>query len=163
MVSEHCFRRASPRVDRDSVVIERNVPEGYGAQTFLKIFFDLAARKVLKTILLDNPTARVVRVQATENGVCASVKTSETAFVSCGDETGQTIVAQLGPSGNLPDPVHPLSDSYRSPIPAPLPQSTYEQFAQARPQRVRDGYSRASTIDERVGGHQIVVNIIAQT
>jgi len=150
------FSARGARVDRDSVVIERNVPEGYGAQTFLKIFFDLAARKVLKTILLDNPTARVVRVQATENGVCASVKTSETAFVSCGDETGQTIVAQLGPSGNLPDPVHPLSDSYRSPIPAPLPQSTYEQFAQARPQRVRDGYSRASTIDERVGGHQIV-------
>jgi len=58
---------------------------------------------------------------------------------------------------NLPDAVsHPLSDSRPSPIPEPLPQSTYDQFAQARPQRVRDGYSRASTIDERVGAQQVV-------
>ncbi|PYS06533.1 MAG: hypothetical protein DMG17_32260 [Acidobacteria bacterium] len=32
------FSARVARVDRDSVVIERNVPEGYGAQTFLKIF-----------------------------------------------------------------------------------------------------------------------------
>ena len=70
----------------------------------------------------------------------------------------QTIVAQLGPSGNLPDPLqHPLSDSYRSPIPEPLPQSTYEQFARARPERVRNGYTRNSTnIDERIGAIQVV-------
>jgi hypothetical protein len=145
------------RVDRSSVVIERNRDDyGFSAPA-LKIFFDLAARKVLKTIILDNSTAMVVRVQQSENRACASVKIRETAFVSCGDEVSQTIVAQLGPPGNLPDPIlHPLSDSYRSPVPERLPQSTYDQFAQARPQRVRDGYSRASTIDERVGGHQVV-------
>ena len=152
------FSARVARVDRSSVVIERNVAGDYGLSSpFLKFFLDLAGRKVLKTIAFDNPTASVVRLQPIENRVCASVKTSETAFVSCGNEVAQTIVAQLGPSGNLPDPVsHPLSDSYRSPIPVPLPQSTYDQFAQARPQRVRDGYSRASTIDERVSAHQVV-------
>jgi len=132
------FSARVTRVDRNSVVIERNVDSDYAGQTSLKFFFDLAARKVLKVIALDNPTASVVRVQAIENRVCASVKTSETAFVSCGDEASQTIDVQLGPSGNVPDPVsHPLSDSYRSPISEPLPQSTYDQFARARPQRVR--------------------------
>ena len=151
------FSARVTRVDRNSVVIERNVDSDYAGQTSLKFFFDLAARKVLKVIALDNPTASVVRVQAIEIRVCASVKTSETAFVSCGDEASQTIDVQLGPSGNVPDPVsHPLSDSYRSPISEPLPQSTYDQFARARPQRVRDGYNRNSTIDERVGGHQVV-------
>jgi hypothetical protein len=35
-----------------------------------------------------------------EENVYASVETSETAFVSCGDEAGQTVVAQIGPPGN---------------------------------------------------------------
>jgi hypothetical protein len=146
------------RVDRSSVVIERNPADDYGiASSSLKFFFDLAARRVLKTVTVDNPAARVVRIQLGGNRVCASVKTSETAFVSCGDEGGQTIVAQLGPPGNLPDPVSdPLSDSYRAPIPEPIPQSTYDEFARARPQRVRDGYIRGSKIEERVGGYQVV-------
>jgi len=150
------FSARVARLDRNSVVIERNVGEDSGGQPSLKFFFDLVARKVLKIIAL-GPPARVVRLQTIESRVCASVKTRETAFVSCGDEASQSIVAQLGPSGNLPDPVlDPLSDSYRSPIPLPLPQSTYDQFARARPQRVRDGYGRGSTIDERVGAHQVV-------
>jgi hypothetical protein len=150
------FSARVARVDRSSVVIERNVADDYGLSSpSLKFFLDLAGQKVLKTVALS--TASVVRLQPIENRVCASVKTSETAFVSCGNEVAQTIVAQLGPPGNLSDPVsHPLSDSYRSPIPEPLPQSTYDQFAQARPQRVRDGYIRGSTIDERVSAHQVV-------
>jgi hypothetical protein len=152
------FSARVARVDRSSVVIERNVASDYGLSSpSLKFFFDLASRTVRKTIILDSPTPSVVGIQAMDNRTCASVKTGETAFVSCGDGVAQTIVAQLGPARNLPDPVsHPLSNSYRSPIPEHLPQSTYDQFAQARPQRVRDGYSPGSTIDERVGAHQLV-------
>jgi hypothetical protein len=146
------------RLDRSSLVIERNVASDYGSSSpSLKFFFDLTRRRVLKTIVLDNPPPSVVRIQPVENRMCASVKTSERAFVSCGDEVAQTIVAQLGPPANLPDPVaHPVSDSRPSPIPEPLPQSSYDQFAQARPQRVRDGYSRGSTIKERIGAHQVL-------
>src|SRR5439155_14888370 len=112
----------------------------------MKFFFDLTARKTLKTIEFD-PSVRVTRLQLIDNRVCASVKDEETAFVSCGDEDGQTIVAQLGPSANLPEPLrYPPSDSYRSPIPEPLPQSTYDQFARARPERVRNGYIRNATV-----------------
>lgn len=39
----------------------------------------------------------------------------------------------------------------------PLPQSSYDEFAQARPARVRDGYRRQDTIiDETIGPWQIV-------
>jgi len=152
------FSARVARVDRTSVVIERNVPGDYGiASPSLKFFLDLTSRKVLKTVPFDNPAASVVSLQLAGNRVCANVKTRKTAFASCGDEAGQTIVAQLGPPGNLPDPgSHPLSDSYRSPISEPLPQSTYDEFARARPQRVRDGYTRDSKIDERVGVYQAV-------
>src|SRR5262249_30141629 len=85
------------------------------------------------------------------------VKTEDTAFASCGDATRQTVVAQLGPPANLPDPVsHPLSLSYHSPLPVSLPQSSYDEFARARPARVKDGYGRESTIDERVGAYQTI-------
>jgi hypothetical protein len=121
---------------------------------YLTLLMSLFLIQVEPTVGTVSP---VVRLQAVDNSVCASVKTREIAFASCGDAVTQTIVAQLGPSSNLPEPIsHPLSDSYRSPIPEPLPQSTYDQFAGARLQRVRDGYGRGSTIDERVGGHQVV-------
>jgi hypothetical protein len=121
---------------------------------YLTLLMSLFLIQVEPTVGTVSP---VVRLQAVDNNVCASVKTREIAFASCGDAVTQTIVAQLGPSSNLPEPIsHPLSDSYRSPIPEPLPQSTYDQFAGARLQRVRDGYGRGSTIDERVGGHQVV-------
>ena len=41
-------------------------------------------------------------------------------------------------------------------FPSRYPQSTYDEFARARPQRVRDGYTRGSKIDERVGGYQTI-------
>lgn len=38
-----------------------------------------------------------------------------------------------------------------------IPQSTYRDFARARPRRVLDGYNeRSTTIDERIGPHQTV-------
>jgi hypothetical protein len=148
------FSARVARVDRGSLVIERNVANDYGLSSpSLKFFFDLTRRAVLKTIVLDNPTPYVVRIQPIQNRMCASVKTSESAFVSCGDEAVQTIVAQLGPAANLPDR---LSDSDSSLIPEPLPQSSYDQFALARPQRVRDGYGLNSTIKERAGAYQVL-------
>src|SRR5260370_11640541 len=101
--------------------------------------------------------ASVVRLQPTADRVCAYVKAGESAFASCGDEASQTIVAQLGPSDNLPEPLaYPLSDSH-SPIPEPLPQSTYDEFARARPDRGRNGYTRNGTnIDERISAHQVI-------
>ena len=58
------FSARVARVDRTSVVIERNVPGDYGiASPSLKFFLDLTSRKVLKTVPLDNPAASVVRLQ----------------------------------------------------------------------------------------------------
>jgi len=143
------------RVDNRSAVVQRSVSDYGIAHTSLKFFFDLAARKLLKVVEFD-PRASVVRIQPSENGVCAHVRTGETAFTSCGDEHTQVITAQMGPADNLPELRHPLLDA-ASPIPEPLPQSTYDHFARARPDRVRDGYTREGTeIDERVGAHQPV-------
>jgi len=36
----------------------------------------------------------------------------------------------------------------------PLPQSTYQEFARARPARVRDGYDKDSKLEERIGAWQ---------
>src|SRR5438093_112813 len=58
------FSARVARVDRSSVVIERNGTGDYGiASPSLKYFLDLTARRVLKTVPLDNPAASVVRVQ----------------------------------------------------------------------------------------------------
>ena len=87
----------------------------------MKFFFDLAARKLLRVTEFD-PLMKVTRLHLIDGSVCSSVKGEESAFVSCGDQAKQRIVAQLGPSANLPYPTaHPLADSYRSPIPDPLP------------------------------------------
>jgi hypothetical protein len=143
------------RLDKDSVVLQRIDADGL-PQSSLKLFFDLNARRLLKTIAFE--PVKVVRLQVNEGRVCASVKAAEVAFVSCGGETSQSVIAQLGPAGNLPEVrEHPSSQMYPSPLAQPVPQSTYDQFAKARPGRVRDGYSRRSTqIREVVGAFQVV-------
>jgi len=111
---------------------------------------------MLKTIAFDNPTASLVRLQPARNRVCASVKTRETRLCHAGNEVAQTIVAQLGPSSNLPDAVsHPLSDSRPSPIPEPLPQSL-RSILRSRRSACETATAGLSTIDERVGAHQVV-------
>src|SRR5262245_28779729 len=117
------------RVDGNSVVIARTNSDHYGiSQPSLKFFFDLAALKLLKTITFD-PSVRVTQLKLIDNRVCATVKAGEIAFVSCGDEAAQKIEAQLGASENVPEPIDPLSELFRSPIPVRIPQSTYDQFA----------------------------------
>jgi hypothetical protein len=144
------------RVDNRSVVIERKAWDYAVAEKSLKLFFDLTSRRVLKTIAFD-PAVSVVSLRSAEDRVCATVVAGETTFASCGDEDHQTIVTQFGSVGSLPEHVlDPLSPSYRSPLPEPLPQSAYDQFAKARPGRVRDGYSQDVTeIRERVGGYEV--------
>src|SRR5215475_5610470 len=59
------------RVDRGSLVIERNVTDDYGIPSpSLKFFFDLTGRTVLKTIVLDNPMPSVVRIQPMQKRMC---------------------------------------------------------------------------------------------
>ena len=54
------------------------------------------------------------------------------------------------------DPGRPMPPRYPDPPPiAPLPQSTYDQFAAARPRRVSDGYVRGHTTIEEIAGPRV--------
>jgi hypothetical protein len=97
-------------------------------------------------------------LQLVESRVCARVNTGDVAFVSCGDEAHQAIDPGLAPGDSMPEwEQHPLSGTARSPIPAPLPQSTPEEFARRRRERTRGGYTPDVTqIQEQVGAHHVV-------
>jgi hypothetical protein len=157
-IGELCARVA--RVDSRSVVIERRVSDYGIPETSLKVFFDLAGRRVIKSVAFA-PSISAQRLDVIENRVCARVKAGDAAFMSCGDETRQTINPQLAPAGMPEWEQHPLSASDRSPLPKPVPQSTYDEFARRRPERVRQGYTRDSaSIQEQVGPHQVVADRI---
>ncbi|MDX2181326.1 MAG: hypothetical protein SFV18_17155 [Bryobacteraceae bacterium] len=55
----------------------------------------------------------------------------------------------------------PYERPAESKLPVALPQSSYDQFAAARPKRVKNGYTREFTlIEERIGPHQYVDGVL---
>jgi hypothetical protein len=124
------------RIDRSSVVIRS--ADDYGATgTYIKLFFDLASKKELKRIEFKNTDLS----QIPDSDVQRIIDVSP------------DFLKQLKPPF---DPV-PLP---RELLVASLPQSTYPQFARARPARVRDGYTERSTIKEEIEQYQVVGNKI---
>jgi hypothetical protein len=130
---------AVERADDRTMVLARSNPDyGFG-QGRIKLFFDASGKQLLKRIDFDS-ARDIAFPDDTEAARLLGVTSN--------------VVLQLRQRGVLSakpaEPSLPAAFKRR-----PLPQSTYQHFARARPARVRDGYDRAgTTIEERIGAHQ---------
>lgn len=127
------------RADRSSVVIDRTQPDygiHYGS---LKLFFDSRSKRLLK------------KVEFRPLEAIKSVSDQEAQRVGLDSALFEQI--KNFDSTVNPDPLE-LPPPLRN---QPLPQSTYRDFARARPKRVRDGYvERGTTIEEKIGPYEIL-------
>jgi len=123
------------RVDRNSVVLRS--ADDYGIGTYIKVFFDLPSKRLLKR-----------------------TDYSETGFFQVSDSEAQRVLGVpaefVSRLKAAPEPISLPRELFM----APLPQSTSAEFAKARPARVRDGYREGVTIDETIEQYQIVGNKI---
>jgi hypothetical protein len=122
------------RADRNSVVLFRS--DDYGFGDYVKLFFDSGSKRVVKRIEFKEtsfsqiPTAETLRIL----GITGEFP---------GELNSTPVAATPLPEGLLPG----------------FPQSTYDEFARARPERVRNGYtSKATHINEQVQAYAIVGN-----
>jgi hypothetical protein len=130
------------RADERSIVLSQSDPD-YGVdQGSLKLFFDTQSKRLLKRIdfatVQDLSFRDDAKAQATLGVSTDGLKRlhDSRVFTARADDTENRV---------LPPPF----------ATHPLPQSTYQQFARARPQRVKDGYAEADTdISESVGPYQ---------
>jgi hypothetical protein len=99
--------------------------DDYGFGDYVKLFFNSGAKRVVKRIEFKDTALSQVAAVEWQRAVGFSAE----------------LLAELQ------KPVEPM------PLPSalpPLPQSTYDEFARARPQRVRNGYVRGTKIEEEV-------------
>ena len=130
------------RADRSSIVVEQTRPD-YGVhEGSFKLFFDVRSKRLLKKI--DFNPAEALKSVSTEEA--QGVGLDPAVFV-------QIKNIDFSPLYSKPDDAA-LPVALRN---QPFPQSTYRDFARARPNRVRDGYDERSTIiGEKIGPHQVV-------
>jgi len=124
------------RADRSSVVLWRANDSGFD-ETYVKLFFDLASKKLLK------------KTQFVDSGL-AQISDAEAERVL---GVSNEFVKRL----KVPFEQHALPDELSA---NPLPQSTYAEFARLRPARVKDGYDRRAKIEERIEPYQIAADKI---
>ena len=130
---------AVERADDRALILARSSPDYGFDQGRIKLFFDASAKRLLKRIDFDS---------AHDITFADDAEAARVLGVT------SNVVLQLRQRGVLS--AQPAERS----LPAafkrrPLPQSTYQKFAHARPGRVQDGYDRAgTTIKERIGAHQ---------
>jgi len=123
-------------------------PEKGGGGPIHKFVYDprakaLVGRVEYQPFAMRRVVARHGRVTATGNRVIAVTYTPE------GDPAFQIAADEL-----RDDPLPEYRASLRG---FTLPQSSYDEFAAARPRRVENGYRRKSTLfDEKIGPHRIV-------
>jgi hypothetical protein len=133
------------RMDRSSIVIERKDPDYGISQGSLKLFFDVASKRLLKQIEFKPIDAM------------ASVRSEEAKRVGLDPVWFAQIQKELAQDGS-PDEDHPLPPAMQGQA---LPQSTYREFARARPDMVRNGLDeQRANIEEKVGPYQQVGNRI---
>jgi hypothetical protein len=118
------------RSDGTSVVLGYTTDYGI-SEGFVKYYFEASAKRVVKRI----------EFKDTSFGQIADVEVQRVLGVS--REFARELKAEFMPE-LAPDDL----------IDADLPQSTYAEFARARPRRVQDGYGPDSEIQERIEGFQ---------
>jgi hypothetical protein len=143
------------RFDYSSIVFSRS-EANYGVRgNFIKLFFDVRSKRLLRRRDYP-PTTGATQVVRSDDQLCATMRTGETTALLACVQDGSLIRSQTVTS-DAPD-VETTPRRGRLPR---LPQSTYDEFAQARPDRVRNGYTRSETrIEETVGAWQAIGNRI---
>jgi hypothetical protein len=129
------------RADERTVVLSRQNPDYGGDQGSTKLFFDVRSKRLLKRI--DFETSQDI-VFATDDEARRTLQVSSESLAA--------LRARRVFAADYEDQLAVLPDAL---VRRPLPQSTYEEFARARPDRVRDGYDAQSThLEERIGAYQ---------
>lgn len=142
IIEEYETEFAVDRADEHSVVLSRSDP-GYGLDRgHIKVFFDATTKRLLKRVEFD-ASHPIDFVDDADAGRALGI---DPAVIPVLRERG---VLSPPPAGaELELPARLLAHR--------LPQSTYRDFARARPGRVTNGYSPENTaIEERVGAFQL--------
>lgn len=139
LADEYEISFALERADEDSVVIAMSDPNHGNDEGRVKLFFDARSRRLLRQTRFGTPGPVSFKDNARAQewlGLSASgVANLQEALASSRQS------ASSGGGGFLP-----------AALTTPLPQSSYEEFARARPARVADGYDKeGTTIDEEIG------------
>lgn len=130
------------RADVRSLVLSRSDPDYGFEQGRVKLFFDARSKRLLKRIdfatgqdlLFPNDVEARLLLGVSADGL--ALLRSHGILAARSADTADQI---------LPEPF----------ASHPLPQSTYQEFARARPKRVEDGYTEdTTTIEETVGPYQ---------
>jgi hypothetical protein len=125
------------RADSGTVVLRGESDYRFNGP-YLKLFFDLQSKKVLKQIEYTDTTLAQIPNALAQRALGVS----------------EEIVNRLKMPPESLSPFEPRTLPQEL-VAARLPQSTYSQFARARPARVRDGYVEGTSIEEVIGAYQI--------
>jgi hypothetical protein len=135
------------RFDATSLVFLRTRPDYGIREGFIKLFFDVRSKRLLKRLDYAIGSTDVVRA---DTDFCATVKIDESSVLTCMRGESLTVVP-------TEPPFKPALETAPLPDLPPMPQSTYEAFARARPGRVEHGYEPSFTkIVEAAAAFQIV-------
>jgi hypothetical protein len=129
------------RADSVSVVFSRD--GDYGTDHLVKVFFDSRSKKILKRV----EYSAHVGIDSVSPAALSAALAIPSAFIQ--ELTKASPRVRPGADGDslLPPEVRGH----------PMPSSSYDEFARARPKRVEDGYSRKDTgIGEEFGPYQRV-------
>jgi hypothetical protein len=140
------------RVERSTAaeVVIACTPEKGGGGRYRKYLVDVRAKGLVNVVEYERFAMRRVRVSA-ERAVIAGTDGQRPVEVECAwdREPACRVLQGAAPVGEL------KTQGGKRLLGAPLPQSTYEEFARARPKRVKDGYVREGTkISEGIGPRQ---------
>jgi hypothetical protein len=139
------------RFDATSLVLARADPSYGIAQNSIKLFFHVGSKRLLRRVDYP-PVTGATRVVRADEKLCATMAVGETSVLACMQDGNLAISSMVGIS--TPDDRSTLGSTLGAGLP-PLPQSTYDEFAHARPDRVRNGYDRrTTTIEETAGSYQ---------
>ncbi len=172
------------RADASAVVMARVTDYGIRLAS-LKLFFDLRSRRLLKitefqpvpvpdVAMLDQRLCFVGRQQEERLAACWEGSRPQMAEGALAQQVVQRAASPAARSKYLP--IGPQArffislDEEKGPRAIEgiaeiagadhrlykVPQSSYDEFRRARPERVKDGYTEGSQIEERIGSYQIV-------
>lgn len=143
-----CMARVE-RVAATEVVIACT-PEKGGGGLYRKYLIDIRAKGLVKRVECERFAMRRVRVKG-DRAVAEGSDGKRRVSVECGWDRGPACRVLNWAVSDL----ELQKQGGKRLLGVPLPQSTYEEFARARPKRVKDGYQREHTkIDEAIGPKQ---------
>jgi hypothetical protein len=146
--------------DATTLVLDPAEFDPWGGIYSIKLVFDAASKRLIKR--LDFPAANSARILRADDRLCAALTVGQGDIRTGEMPARQICVEDRGPvdRGAIVFTRKVADVAMPADLP-PLPQSSYDDFAKARPERVKDGYRRDLTrIEERVTVWQRTANRI---